>query len=270
MLQDLGNLINVAITYFDPDYNSTSAYSISANTRICSLIKSCRRGECDLSNQNAFNQLQNKENAIYYSCHFGFMEMAFRLTDKNISYGYILVGPFRAPNATKRDITSLEELCKITDADYKQVLQYYHKLTRFSLEKFYSLKNLLFSLFEYAKSQQVIFENSNTFTHIIEPFIKQNLQENLNIEFLCKKFFLTQRQLYTVFDANTHMTPKHYIAQQRVNKARELIITTDMRLPDISAEVGILDYNYFIKIFKTYDGHTPMYYRKKITNVKHN
>lgn len=264
MLQDLSNLINVAVTYFDSDFNSTSAHSTSASTRICSLIKTCRMGNCSLSDQNAFNLLQNTEKAIYYTCHFGFMEMAFHLTDKNnTSYGYILIGPFRAPNATKQDLSSLEELCKITNADYKQILQYYHKITRFSLEKFYSLKNLLFSLFEYARSQQVIFENSNTFTHIIEPFIKQNLREDLSIEFLCKKFFLTQRHLYTIFRTNTQMTPKHYIAQQRVNMARELIITTDMRLPDISAEVGVLDYNYFIKIFKAYDGHTPMYYRAK-------
>lgn len=263
LLQDLSVLTNAAVTFYENDFTSSSAHSVTPQTRICSLIKSCDQEKCRLSDQCAFNMLRDNENAIYYTCHFGFVEMAFRLYDKKTSYGYILVGPFRAAKSSKKDLTSLKNLCEATNADYNQIVQYYHKLSRFSLERFNSLQNLLFSLFDYAKSQHYIFEKNDIFNQHIEPYLKEHLHENLSINFLCKQFLLTQKQLYNIFQVNTHSTPKHYICLMRVNKARELIITTDMALPDISAAVGVEDYNYFIKIFKTYDGHTPMHYRKR-------
>ena len=262
MLQDLSNLINVAVTYFDSDFNSTSAHSTSASTRICSLIKTCRMGNCSLSDQNAFNLLQNTEKAIYYTCHFGFMEMAFHLTDKNnTSYGYILIGPFRAPNATKQDLSSLEELCKITNADYKQILQYYHKITRFSLEKFYSLKKIIYPLFEYMELKNFIYEDKGYFTNTVEPFILNNLTEELSISYLCSSLFFTQKQLYKIFERNTNRTPRQYIKHIRMREAKKLIISTEKPLSEISSMVGFPDYNYFIKLFKAQEGVTPLHYR---------
>lgn len=262
LLQDLSVLTNTAVTFYNNDFSSTSAHSVTPQTRICSLIKSCDFDKCRQSDQCAFNKLLGNEKSLYYTCHFGFIEMAFRLYDKTTSYGYIIIGPFRAANSGKKDLAVLKELCEKTNADYGRITQYYHKLSKFSLERFYSIQNLLFALFGYAKNQHFIFEKDNLFSSVIEPYLQEHLYENLDISSLCKQFFLTQKQLYNVFYANTQSTPGHYIRLMRVNKARELIITTDMDLPDVSEAVGIKDYNYFIKIFKAYDGHTPTYYRK--------
>ena len=169
-------------------------------------------------------------------------------------------------NCCKKTKENIELIKKLTSnqpaKNTKKALHFYQKIPHFSLEKYYAIRNLCFTIFEYAKNHNIISQPSNLFSEEIASYIAENLDQPLSIEFLCKKFFLTQKQLYRLFETNAKKTPKRYINEQRVNKARHMIISTNRPLSEIAMSVGVSDYNYFIKIFKAYDGHTPMYYRK--------
>ena len=54
-----------------------------------------------------------------------------------------------------------------------------------------------------------------------------------------------------------------HVQDLRVAEAKKLILTTDLPLIAIAEKVGIDDYNYFIKIFKTHEGFTPKQFRLK-------
>ena len=73
---------------------------------------------------------------------------------------------------------------------------------------------------------------------------------------------MSQKLLYRRFRDSTGMTPGQWINRQRMDTARLLIVSTDRSLPEIAAEVGVKDYNYFIKLFKKRFGYTPMHFRK--------
>ena len=53
-----------------------------------------------------------------------------------------------------------------------------------------------------------------------------------------------------------------YINSQRVDRAAVLLATTDRSIAAVAA-VGILDVNYFTKIFKKQLGTTPTQYRRE-------
>ena len=145
----------------------------------------------------------------------------------------------------------------------------YKRISKFSLEKFEALRNILSNLLQYAKSNSIIYLEESSFSTIIEPYILEHLCEKLSIEDLCSQFSLTTKQLYAIFETNSKTTPKKYITMKRVQQAKHLILSTDLPLPEISTKVGVDDYNYFIKIFKKYTSYTPMYYRKKQTTFRH-
>ena len=221
------------------------------------------RPRCSVSDEKVFQRFLNGENAFFYSCHFGLIELAFRFTANKETYGYVIIGPFKDPKKTKENIELIKKLTSNQPAkNTKKALHFYQKIPHFSLEKYYAIRNLCFTIFEYAKNHNIISQPSNLFSEEIASYIAENLDQPLSIEFLCKKFFLTQKQLYRLFETNAKKTPKRYINEQRVNKARHMIISTNRPLSEIAMSVGVSDYNYFIKIFKAYDGHTPMYYRK--------
>ena len=60
----------------------------------------------------------------------------------------------------------------------------------------------------------------------------------------------------------TGMTPNEYIKKVRMEKAAELLLTTNMTAAEIAYKVGFEDQYYFSKSFKNYYGVAPTQYRK--------
>ena len=61
------------------------------------------------------------------------------------------------------------------------------------------------------------------------------------------------------------MTPTTYLNQLRVKQAETLLLNGSATIGEISFAVGIEDANYFVKLFKKYNGQTPSEYRRSHT-----
>jgi YesN/AraC family two-component response regulator len=58
------------------------------------------------------------------------------------------------------------------------------------------------------------------------------------------------------------MSPVKYINSLRVEKAKELLIKTNMLIGEISETVGINDIQYFSRMFNEIEGISPLKYKK--------
>ena len=56
-------------------------------------------------------------------------------------------------------------------------------------------------------------------------------------------------------------TPIQYVKQLRIQKAAELLASTDQRIADIGAACGFQEMSYFAKTFRELKGRTPSRYR---------
>lgn len=54
-----------------------------------------------------------------------------------------------------------------------------------------------------------------------------------------------------------------YLNQQRVNKAKSLLIRNDISMKEIVEQSGFRNYNYFFKVFKEMVGMTPSAFAQK-------
>ncbi|MBP3742789.1 MAG: helix-turn-helix transcriptional regulator, partial [Treponema sp.] len=54
----------------------------------------------------------------------------------------------------------------------------------------------------------------------------------------------------------------NFVSDKRLEKARQLLESTDLSIKEITAEVGYNDQNYFSRIFKNKYGLSPKEYRK--------
>lgn len=68
--------------------------------------------------------------------------------------------------------------------------------------------------------------------------------------------------LSTLFKKETGVTLTEYVNTKRVEKAKHLLLSTNMQVQNIAQSCGILDVNYFTKIFKKYTDKTPNEFRK--------
>ncbi len=88
---------------------------------------------------------------------------------------------------------------------------------------------------------------------------------NLSIAGLAESAGLSDAKLSVLFRNMKQITPKEYLTQLRMKKARALLRNTALSVKDIAEQVGYLDTSSFIRRFKTYIGMTPLQYRQHNT-----
>lgn len=84
---------------------------------------------------------------------------------------------------------------------------------------------------------------------------------NLSIKVLADHAGLSQNYLCSLFKQNTQTTINNVMMDVRMEKAKKLLRTTDLRLYEIAQKVGMADPNYLSSMFKNRSGMTPSQYR---------
>ena len=93
--------------------------------------------------------------------------------------------------------------------------------------------------------------------------INLNLSEPHTLKSLAALCHISPSYLSSLFKQETGTTLIDYINTQRVKRAAQLLSSTDRSISEVAEESGILDVNYFAKIFKRTFGMTPTRYRRE-------
>lgn len=97
----------------------------------------------------------------------------------------------------------------------------------------------------------------------LKYYIDHHLSERLTLSFLKEQVNLSEKYMCTIFKQVTGKSIVEYINEKRMEKAGELLLTTDKRIKEISDAVGIPDQFYLSKLFKKHYGMTPTQYKNK-------
>lgn len=94
-------------------------------------------------------------------------------------------------------------------------------------------------------------------------YIEQNLQEDISVNDLCKKAYMSKPNLFRYFKNEFGLTPTEYINQRRIQKAKEILKNPMKSVSDACYEVGYNSLSYFNKVFKKMTGITPKQYKRR-------
>ena len=92
-------------------------------------------------------------------------------------------------------------------------------------------------------------------------YILDNLEEDLSRKMLAKLVFMSEDYLSKQFMRAVGMTLSAYIAQKRMEKAKELLEYPDIKIGKVAMRVGYSNFSYFSKTFHDYTGFTPNEWR---------
>ncbi len=94
-------------------------------------------------------------------------------------------------------------------------------------------------------------------------YIKMNYSDPmLSLENVCEKMNISISHLSMLLKKKKGITFNKFLIKTRLDKAIELLTTTDMKIVDVSIECGYNEVYYFSHSFKKYTGFPPGEYRK--------
>ena len=70
-----------------------------------------------------------------------------------------------------------------------------------------------------------------------------------------------------IFIAVFNMPPAKYIQSYRIDKAKELLVSTTLSLEEIATKVGFANSSYLCKVFKSTTGMTPLAFSQKARHI---
>ncbi len=98
--------------------------------------------------------------------------------------------------------------------------------------------------------------------------IDADLSADLSLATLAKAQNVSPGYLSTIFKKETEKTVSEYIREKRIKAAKRLLSTTHLQVQTIALHCGIMDVQYFTKLFKKEVGMTPKEYREHMKNIQ--
>lgn len=92
--------------------------------------------------------------------------------------------------------------------------------------------------------------------------MRAHLDEPLNLDHLAQIAAISKFHFVRVFDEITGATPHHFLACLRVQRAKELLLTSETSITEICLEVGYASLGSFSKTFASLVGVPPQDFRK--------
>ena len=93
-------------------------------------------------------------------------------------------------------------------------------------------------------------------------FIEGNLETNISVEQLASLVHLSKFYFIRLFQRFMGVSPYQYVQMMRINRAKELLMTTELSINEIAISVGFSGSTRFSKCFSDMTGMSPTQYRK--------
>lgn len=95
-------------------------------------------------------------------------------------------------------------------------------------------------------------------------YIQQKLYSRLTVMDIANFFNVSSRRIHQIFNDTLHISPKQYISDLKIEKAKQILEKTTMPIIDIADALGYYSAYHFSSTFQRKTGCSPSAYRKNL------
>ena len=120
-----------------------------------------------------------------------------------------------------------------------------------------------------AKQKQGAFSDEKIESTIQQTLIymRENVEENIDLQLLAKQHHISYASFRKLFKKYTGVPPRQYHIELKLLRAKELLLTTQKSIQQISQELNFESIHYFSRYFKKKMGDSPSQLRKKMISL---
>lgn len=138
-----------------------------------------------------------------------------------------------------------------------------HKHPEFNLDKLESSNQYFNYCKEVVKKQadDLAYDRLHPTLKQVVELIEANYQEDFSLSALADQLHMNGMYLGQLFKKEFGISFSKYLNQYRIQRSKELLVTTNESISEISAKVGYQNQAYFYRIFKEIEGISPKEFR---------
>ncbi len=103
-------------------------------------------------------------------------------------------------------------------------------------------------------------QSHNPIRQVIK-FIHSHLTEGVDLKRMSEEVGMSQTSFYRYFKRELGMSPLEFIINEKIKFAKQLLKDQQIHINEVGYMAGFSDCNYFIRLFKKYEGITPKQYQ---------
>lgn len=268
LMSDFYNCMKITITLFDNELNYiTGAGEMQP---YCDAIRTTPSLwiHCNCSDRDNSLKAKSLRSTLVYTCHAGIVESVTPIFYDETLIAYLMIGKFRDAEQKYSSTDIVCDVAKKYGLKEQEMLAAYNEMPVFTQSYIDSAIAILEACICFIGSENYIHLHRSALASRIENYVDENLTKNITVAELSKEFHVSRQILYSIFKLEFNDTIRNFILKKRLQKAQDLLLTTQQPISDVATSVGFIDYNYFIRFFKKKVGISPLQFRKNSNNKR--
>ena len=123
------------------------------------------------------------------------------------------------------------------------------------------IDNLKIAMFQQKSAEETEGGEERIINKIVR-FVQNHLAEEISLSVLAEEFHFSTQYVSQLFKNEIGVNFLTYLTNIRMEKAKKLLLSTDLPIAEVSEQTGYGDYRVFTKVFKKSEGVTPSQYRR--------
>ncbi|MCI9156573.1 MAG: helix-turn-helix domain-containing protein [Lawsonibacter sp.] len=264
LIANLKILTGVPANILDPEGRDINLFR--GHPPFCRAINDLPEGHerCIACDQHKIRHYTAKSGFQFYRCHVGICEAVMPLYDKKTPLAYLAMGCYL-------DDSPIEQQWERTRAQLDwwpdgpdALKEAFFQFRQYSHQEMQAYADTLEALSAYIQLKGMIRATEQTDLQKLELYLDQHYMEKLSLASISKQLHIGRTKLCALAkELSGGKTLSYLIAQRRIGAAKRLLAQSSLPVSAVAEAVGISDYNYFSKVFRTMTGTTPSAFRKQ-------
>ena len=262
IMQSFHLITGVQVAIFDAEFREVATYP-EENCEFCRVMKSCpkTRRKCNYADRRSMSECQKKNGLVIYKCHAGLCEAVVPLHENEQIVGYMMLGQITDSTDRTALLRGAEELADKYGFDADELKKAVGEITYKNESEIAAAAKIMEACTSYILLKELITPEHSRLLDAAKEYIEKNLSSVIDIARMCEELSVGRTRLYEIFKKEAGMGIAKYINRRRMHRAKKLLKTSEMTIPEIAEAVGFTDYNYFSRVYKKTYGKSPRYYR---------
>lgn len=262
--KDFFNMTGIKIVLYD----DTRKLLYSHPDGMCSFCKTVRKSpalakKCYSCDKVGFDACDKTKKPHIYHCHMELLEAITPIYENDTLIGYMMMGQILQSGETDRVRNAIKLASELYGANASELNRELLRLRSVSSEFIHSALNVMSMCVCYLYTNRIIRSKSEDLPLRLRDYAERYYAEPLSVPALCQKLYISKSKLYHLSKQAFGMGISDYIRTKRIEKAKELLRTSEKTVVQIAEAVGFEDANYFTRCFKQQEHLTPKEYRKQ-------